>query len=44
MKDIQLKKAVDVLEAKIQNAEQPYELKLNFPGFGPNPSGLGGSY
>jgi carboxyl-terminal processing protease len=41
LKDIQLKKAVEVLEAKLQNTQSPYELKLNFPGFGPENQGLG---
>lgn len=40
LKDVQLKAAVDILEKKLQNIESPYELKLNFPGFGPTP-GLG---
>lgn len=45
MKDIQLKKAVEVIEKKIQNVQSPYEIKLNFPGFGPAPGvGIQGSY
>ncbi len=45
LKDIQLKKAVVVLEEKLQNAEAPYQLKLNFPGFGPTPGvGIQGGY
>ena len=36
MKDIQLSKAVEVLEKKMKSTEAQYELKLRFPGFGPS--------
>jgi carboxyl-terminal processing protease len=37
LKDIQLKKAVDVLEQKVQRVASPYQIKLNFPSFGMGP-------
>lgn len=41
LKDIQLKKAVEVLDNAIKNIPPPYELKLNFPGFGPSVPDIG---
>jgi carboxyl-terminal processing protease len=41
LKDVQLKKAVEVLDNAISNVQSPYELKLNFPGFGPSIPDIG---
>lgn len=43
LKDVQLRKAVEVLESKISNVPARYEIKLEFPGFGPSGLGLQGS-